>query len=286
MKYGDEKELKKILTALEREKIIFINEIGMETYVLLTKSIKIERVPPDFVITQFLQNKDLYNLYIGTIQEFFNNYKKGEKDELDLFSILADRNCYSIILQLKEGPIAVDTLKKILSDKREKETIETLEYLKIFNIVREITYNNEKLVVLICLIQLDTQFPNYLNVIIPKSGYLSKAYESKTGKKEYKTTRELLEDYDVELDAVETSNTNLENAPQISEINFEGTIFQGKTLEFKKQPTKTEKDKQKEEKMEEIDWAKEDEAEEDDRTFITNKLRSLIPEGFFTEDKE
>ena len=188
------------------------------------------------------------------------------------------------MLQAREGPITVDSLKKVLSDKREKETLETLEFLKIYNVVREITYNGEKLIVLICLIQLDTKFPDYLNLIIPKTNYLSINQTIKPNKKEYHTAREILEDFDVELEAVSTSEANLEKAPPLSEINFEGTIFQGKTLEFKKPSSKHDITKPKEKHEDEVDWTKTQ--EEDDKAFISDQLRSLLLDGFFESPVE
>lgn len=203
--YSDN-QLLVILQDLEDEKFIFINTIGQETYVLLVKEVNVLRVPPNNIVD--LQEdqpelEDLTQLSINEVRDFFENYTPTLRDSLELFKLVSDAKAYNVISQLREGPLPLDKILAMVSEKATKDLIDKLELLKKMDVIHEMNYSGEKLYILKTDIVFTASFPEYLKNLLPRKSknYIAQAL----GPRRVATSDEL----DVELDAMEhNTNTN------------------------------------------------------------------------------
>jgi hypothetical protein len=165
----------KLLNSLLYEQFVSVNQIGrVEKYIILLKEVSIERVPPGSIIEYFDEKPELIDLLLPKVQKYFNKYEMKTEKELEedgklLFQIIADPKMYNLISKLKEGLIQRDMLPKLLSQKTLDNLIETIEFLKEKDVIEELTYNEERYVVLKSIIQITTAFPEYL-----KKAYLDR----------------------------------------------------------------------------------------------------------------
>lgn len=150
------------------EQLVFINEIGrVEKYIILLKEVAIERIPPGSVIEYFDDIPELIDLLLPKVQEYFNRHDTKTEEELQedanmLFRIMADPKMYNLLSKLREGLIQRDKLPKLVSQETLDNLIETMEFLNERDVIEELTYNNERYVVLKSNIQITTAFPEYL----------------------------------------------------------------------------------------------------------------------------
>ena len=158
-----------MIATLLDEQLVFINQIGrVEKYIILLKEVVIERIPPDSVIEYFEEIPELIELLIPKVQQYFNSYDTKNKEELEqdnkiLYQIMADPKNYNILSKLREGLIQRDKLPQVLVSKKNLDNlIETIEFLKERDVIEELSYNNERYVVLKSNIQITTAFPEYL----------------------------------------------------------------------------------------------------------------------------
>ena len=63
---------------------------------------------------------------------------------------------------MREGLIQRDKLPQLVSEKKLDNLIETIEFLKERDMIEELSYNNERYIVLTSNIQITTAFPEYL----------------------------------------------------------------------------------------------------------------------------
>jgi len=165
---------KEIIDPLVEKQIIIINQIGLvEKYVILVKEVKVERTPPDSVLEYFDDKPELINLLLPKVQEYFSEYEKKEEEELKedsyrLFRIMADSKKYNILSELRNGLISRDELPKLVTKKSVDSLIENIEYLKEYDIIEELNYNNERYVVLKTDLRITTDFPEWMRKLLPK----------------------------------------------------------------------------------------------------------------------
>lgn len=165
---------KEIIDPLDEKQIIIINQIGLvEKYVILLKEVKVERIPPDSVLEYFDDKPELINLLLPKVQEYFSEYEKKEEEELKedsyrLFQIMADSKKYNILSELRNGLISRDDLPKLVTKKSLDSLIENIEYLKEYDIIEELNYNNENYVVLKTDLRITTAFPEWMRKLLPK----------------------------------------------------------------------------------------------------------------------
>ncbi|MFX1408758.1 MAG: hypothetical protein ACFFA6_00265 [Promethearchaeota archaeon] len=168
------KVFEEIIGTLDEKQIIIINQIGLvEKYVLLLKEIKAERIPPDSVIEYIDDKPELIDLLLPKVQEYFSEYEKKEEEELKkdsyrLFQIMADSKKYNILSELRNGLISRDELPKLVSKKSLDYLMENIEYLKEYDIIEELNYNNERYVVLKTNLRITTAFPEWMRKLLPK----------------------------------------------------------------------------------------------------------------------
>ena len=157
-----------MIATLLDEQLVFINQIGrVEKYIILLKEVIIERIPPDSVIEFFDEIPELIDILLSKVQEYFNIYETKTEEELDqdakiLYQIMADPKKYNVLSKLREGLIQRDKLPQLVSKKTLDNLIETIEFLKERDMIEELSYNNERYIVLKSNIQITTAFPEYL----------------------------------------------------------------------------------------------------------------------------
>ncbi len=163
-----------MIATLLDEQLVFINQIGrVEKYIILLKEVVIERIPPDSVIEFFDEIPELIDILLSKVQEYFNRYETKTEEELkedakELYQIMADPKTYNLLSKLREGLIQRDKLPQLVSKKTLDNLIETIEFLKERDVIEELSYNNERYIVLKSNIQITTAFPEYLRKKSPK----------------------------------------------------------------------------------------------------------------------
>nr|MDO8111449.1 hypothetical protein [Candidatus Sigynarchaeota archaeon] len=168
------RDFDKVISMLEEQKFIFINQIGPETYVLLVKDIDIFRVPPSCVLELFDKKElpqSVIEYYIGIVSEFFNNYnpQKDEKDKAKLFSIMSMPRHYNLITELRKKPVIKAQISNILRQGPVIATkINVIEDLKSANIIDETEYQGTAYLLLRTDINIVDQFPEYIQSALPE----------------------------------------------------------------------------------------------------------------------
>ena len=156
------------------KQFIFINQIGrVEKYVLLLKEVNAERIPPDSVIEYIDETPDLIDLLLPKVQQYFSRYETMKNEELEedsftLFQIISAPKKYNILSELRDGIIRRDQLHKLVSKRTLENLIETIDFLKKYNVIEELKFNNERYIVLKTNLQITTAFPEYLRKLLPK----------------------------------------------------------------------------------------------------------------------
>ncbi len=169
-----DKEFEEIINTLVEKQIIIINQIGLvEKYVLLLKEVNAERIPPDSVIEYIDDKPELIDLLLPKVQEYFSEYEKKREEELKkdsyiLFQIMADSKKYNVLSELRNSLISRDKLPKLLSKKSLDSLMENIEYLKKYDVIEELNYNNEQYVVLKTNLRITTAFPEWMRKLLPK----------------------------------------------------------------------------------------------------------------------
>lgn len=169
-----DKEFEEIINTLVEKQIIIINQIGLvEKYVLLLKEVNAERIPPDSVIEYIDDKPELIDLLLPKVQEYFSEYEKKREEELKkdsyiLFQIMADPKKYNVLSELRNSLISRDKLPKLLSKKTLDSLMENIEYLKKYDVIEELNYNNELYVVLKTNLRITTAFPEWMRKLLPK----------------------------------------------------------------------------------------------------------------------
>ena len=168
------KNFEEIINTLEDKQFIFINQIGLvEKYVLLLKEVNAERIPPDSVIEYIDDKPELIDLLLPKVQEYYNEYEKKTDEELKedtftLFQIMADPKKYNVLSELRNGLISKDALPKLLSKKTLDSFVENIEFLKKYDVIEELNYNDETYIVLKTNLQITTAFPEWMRKLLPK----------------------------------------------------------------------------------------------------------------------
>ncbi|OLS14864.1 MAG: hypothetical protein RBG13Loki_1496 [Promethearchaeota archaeon CR_4] len=155
----------KFLEKVEKEKFVVVNEIGQDTYVLLVKQPNIIRVPPDCVIALYEDKpeyEDFLNNYIVEIQKFFDAYVQTTEDSLKLLDIIANPKMYNVLMQLRTGPIQLEKISEVLIESSLKTIVDTLKIMEECQLIEEITFDDEKYLILLSDVQFKTAFPDYL----------------------------------------------------------------------------------------------------------------------------
>ncbi|MFX1311602.1 MAG: hypothetical protein ACFFHD_03180 [Promethearchaeota archaeon] len=168
------KNFDEIINTLEDKQFIFINQIGLvEKYVLLLKEVNAERIPPDSVIEYIDDRPELIDLLLPKVQEYYSEYEKKTVEELKedtftLFQIMADPKKYNVLSELRNGLISKDALPKLLSKKTLDSFVENIEFLKKYDVIEELHYNDETYIVLKTNLQITTAFPEWMRKLLPK----------------------------------------------------------------------------------------------------------------------
>ena len=160
-----ELNLEEVLAKLEKEKFIFQNEIEHDTFVLLVKDVKVQRTPPDCIITLIQEKPELMDLmdkFSERVGIFFDNYKESVEDSKQLVKLVANPEIYNVLMQLRIGPIPKNRISNLIESEPIKNLMEILDHLKEKKIIDEFNYKGELLVLLIDDIQFITTFPEYL----------------------------------------------------------------------------------------------------------------------------
>lgn len=160
-----------IIQVLQDENYIFINEIGVETYILLVRQVIATRIPPDCIVTLFEKQPELIELiesYIREVQEFFDHYILTDQDSLTLLDLVANPRIYNVLSQLRMGPIQKEKLKDLISEKTLQSLNIVLETLKGEQVIKHFLFQGDQYIVLLTDIQFKTQFPEYLAKLLPK----------------------------------------------------------------------------------------------------------------------
>lgn len=174
-----ESSFKALIDLLVDRQFIFINQIGfVEKYVLLLKEVNAERIPPDSVIEYIDETpeqieRELIDLLIPKVQEYFSIYENKNKSELEedtltLFQIISDPRKYNVLSELRNGLISKDKLPKLVSKRTLDHLNSSLEFLKKYDVIEELKFKNETYIVLKTNIQITTAFPEYLRKLLPK----------------------------------------------------------------------------------------------------------------------
>ena len=176
-----EYSLEKILDELEEEKFIFVNQIGLDTYVLLVKEVFIQRVPPNCIIDLeegSSGNAELTEIYINEVRDFFEFYQPTPLDSLELFKLIANPKIYNVISQLREGPLPREKILSMVSESSSKLILGSLDLLQENSIIQAFSYSNILRYMLKTDIVLTASFPEYLRRLLPKEtkGYIARAY--------------------------------------------------------------------------------------------------------------
>jgi len=169
-----EKNFEEIIDTLVDKQFIFINQIGLvEKYVLLLKEVNAERIPPDSVIEYIDDKPELIDLLLPKVQEYFSEYEKKTEEEIKqdsftLFKIMADPKKYNVLSELRNGLISKDKLPKLVSKKSLDSLMENIEFLKKYDVIEELNYDNETYIVLKTNLQITTAFPEWMRKLLPK----------------------------------------------------------------------------------------------------------------------
>ncbi|MHA1342254.1 MAG: hypothetical protein ACTSRZ_20855 [Promethearchaeota archaeon] len=166
-----DENLKEILEELEQERIVFINDIGVENYVLLTKQIIVERIPPLCIITLFEEKPELEELtkiFLKKVQNFFSAYVPNKEDSQRLIKLVANSKIYNLLCQLREGPLPKNKLIDALGDNQLRNTLDNIKILEEADLIDEFDYKGDRLIILKTDIRFKTEFPHYLRKLIPK----------------------------------------------------------------------------------------------------------------------
>ncbi|MFW9971446.1 MAG: hypothetical protein ACFFDF_14725 [Candidatus Odinarchaeota archaeon] len=169
-----EKNFDEIIEILDERQFIFINQIGLvEKYVLLVKEVNAERIPPDSIIEYIDDKPELIELLLPKVQEYFSEYEKKNKEEIKedaftLYQIMADPKKYNVLSELRNGLISKEKLPKLVSKKSLDSLMENIEFLKKFDVIEELIYNNETYIVLKTNLQITTAFPEWMRKLLPK----------------------------------------------------------------------------------------------------------------------
>ncbi|GAB4305671.1 MAG: hypothetical protein Kow0069_01780 [Promethearchaeota archaeon] len=163
------------LKKLETEKFIFINTIGVETYILLVRDVKVTRVPPECVMDIFTMDVGLQAIvdaYIERVASFFNDYEvlseeEKERDGRTLVKFVANPRTYKVLSQLRSGPILKRELPGLVPERSLKSLYQTLEELQRQRIIEHFPWKGEEYVILIADVQFSIKFPNYLERLLP-----------------------------------------------------------------------------------------------------------------------
>jgi len=183
---------KELIDTLVEKQFIFINQIGIvEKYVLLLKEVNAERIPPDSVI-EYLEEapeqieRELIDKLLSKVQEYFSIYENKNKGELEedtytLFQIISDPKKYNVLSELRNGLISKDKLPKLVSKRTLEYLNSSLIFLKKYDVIEELKYENERFIVLKTNIQITTAFPEYLRKLLPKESkpVVAKKFEPK-----------------------------------------------------------------------------------------------------------
>ena len=105
--------LEDVLFELESQKFIVQNEIEHVAYVLLVKIAKVQRTPPECIITLIQEKPELMEFmdeFTERVGIFFNNYKESPEDSKELVKLVANPGIYDVLLQLRAGPITKDRI--------------------------------------------------------------------------------------------------------------------------------------------------------------------------------
>ena len=174
-------DFKELIETLADKQFIFINQIGIvEKYVLLLKEVSAERIPPDSVIEYIEETPDqvereLIDLLLPKVQEYFSNYENISKEELEkdsytLFQIVSDPKKYNVLSELRNGLILKDNLPKLVSKRTLEYLNSSLKFLKKHDVIEELKFKGKRYIVLKTNIQITTSFPEYLRKLLPKEG--------------------------------------------------------------------------------------------------------------------
>ena len=168
------KNFEDIINTLVDKQFIFINQIGLvEKYVLLLKEVNAERIPPDSVI-EFIDDKpELIDLLLPKVQDYYSEYENKSEEELredtfTLFQIMADPKKYNVLSELRNGLISKDMLPKLVSKKSLDSLMETIEFLKKYDVIEELNHDSETYIVLKTNLQITTAFPEWMRKLLPK----------------------------------------------------------------------------------------------------------------------
>ncbi|MEJ2295405.1 MAG: hypothetical protein P8Y23_11655 [Candidatus Lokiarchaeota archaeon] len=174
-------DFKDLIETLVDKQFIFINQIGIvEKYVLLLKEVSAERIPPDSVIEYIEETPDqvereLIDLLLPKVQDYFSNYENKSKEDLEkdsyiLFQIVSDPKKYNVLSELRNGLISKDNLPKLVSKRTLEYLNSSLKFLKKHDIIEELRFKGKRYVLLKTNIQITTSFPEYLRKLLPKEG--------------------------------------------------------------------------------------------------------------------
>ena len=172
--YFPDIDFQKTIDILIEKQFIFINQIGLvEKYILLLKEVNAERIPPESVILFIDEMPDLIDILLPKVQEYFSKYEQMseeeiKKDSFTLFQIMADPKKYNVLSELRNGLIPRDKLPKLVSKKTLDSLNKIIDYLKVYNVIEEIKYEDERYIVLKTNLQISTAFPEYLRKLLPK----------------------------------------------------------------------------------------------------------------------
>ena len=208
------KNFEEIIDTLVDKQFIFINQIGLvEKYVLLLKEVNAERIPPDSVIEYIDDKPELIDLLLPKVQEYFSEYEKKTEEEIKqdsftLFKIMADPKKYNVLSELRNGLISKDKLPKLVSKKSLDSLMENIEFLKKYDVIEELNYDNETYIVLKTNLQITTAFPEWMRKLLPKESepIVANKYNPKLrdNNKEEKKQKEI-DDTSLEINKSENS---------------------------------------------------------------------------------
>jgi hypothetical protein len=112
------------------------------------------------------------------VRDFFETYKSTPLDSFELFKLFAHPKIYSIISQLREGPIPRKKFLSVVSDNTLAILEKNLAQLIEKSIIQEFSYAGETLYLLKTDVVLTASFPEYLKSLLPRQikGYIAQSY--------------------------------------------------------------------------------------------------------------
>jgi uncharacterized protein (DUF2132 family) len=229
----DNISLDDILKTLEKERFVFINNIGVENYVLLVKDVSVFRIPPDCIVTLFEEKPELSNLmsiFIERVQTYFSDYETSIEDTINLFSLVADPKIYNILSQLRQGPLSKTNLSIMYSKDQLSQFHNNLDLLKEKSIIEEFDQDGKPIILLLTDIRFVTQFPRYLAVLIPKEtkGQIAKSYQPKRNIESPIENIGLESEEDTDIGLGDLDDQSLKSLTDIT-TTITSTKFSGKT---------------------------------------------------------